>query len=127
MSEDKQKYYGNEAFESIYQRMQEQYAPQLISYTPLDEKTLAERISAVLRPVYEKAISALFRGNRRSDAELDADEEALVAPLRVQELSFEELAAITGFPAAKLNSHLTILELRGIIEKVPGGLYRSYT
>ena len=73
MSEDKQKYYGNEAFESIYQRMQEQYAPQLISYTPLDEKTLAERISAVLRPVYEKAISALFRGNRRSDAELDAD------------------------------------------------------
>ena len=70
---DKENYYGNEAFESIYQRTQEQYAPQLVSYTPLDEKTLAERISAVLRPVYEKAISALFRGNRRADAELDAD------------------------------------------------------
>ena len=58
MSEDKQKYYGNEAFESIYQRMQEQYAPQLISYTPLDEKTLAERISAVLRR--SKAAVAVF-------------------------------------------------------------------
>lgn len=58
--------------------------------------------------------------------ELDADEEALVAPLREQAMSFDELAAATGFPAAKLNSHLTMLELRGIIEKVPGGLYRSY-
>ena len=38
----------------------------------------------------------------------------------------DELAAATGFSAARLNSHLTMLELRGIIEKVPGGLYRSY-
>ena len=41
-------------------------------------------------------------------------------------MSFDELAAATGFSAAKLNSHLTMLELRGIIEKAPGGLYRSY-
>ena len=59
--------------------------------------------------------------------ELDPEEEALVAPLRNEALSFEELAQITGLPAAKLNSHLTMLELRGIIEKVPGGLYRAYT
>ena len=58
--------------------------------------------------------------------ELDADEEAVVAPLREQAMSFDELAAATGFPASRLNSHLTMLELRGIIEKVPGGLYRSY-
>ena len=58
--------------------------------------------------------------------ELDADEAAIVEPLREQALTFDELSAVTGFPAAKLNSHLTILELRGIIEKVPGGQYRSY-
>jgi hypothetical protein len=72
-NKDTENYYGNEAFETIYQNMREQYAPAKISYTPLDEQTLAERISQVLRPVYEKAISALFRGNRRQDAELDAD------------------------------------------------------
>lgn len=66
-------YYGNEAFEAIYEQMKEQYAPHKIEYTPLDEQTLATRISAVLRPVYEKAISALFKGKARADAELDAD------------------------------------------------------
>ena len=71
--QEKQKYYGNEAFETIYERTKKDYAPQLISYTPLDEKTLAERIGAVLRPVYEKAIAAIFRNNKHADAELDAD------------------------------------------------------
>ena len=59
-------------------------------------------------------------------AELTDEERALVEPLREQELSFEELAQLTGLPAAKLNSHLTMLELRGIIEKAPGGMYRAY-
>ena len=58
--------------------------------------------------------------------ELDEEEAAIVSPLRDEALSFDELAAATGFSAATLNSHLTMLELRGIIEKVPGGLYRSY-
>ena len=58
--------------------------------------------------------------------ELEPDEKAIVEPLREQALSFDELAVATGFSAARLNSHLTMLELRGIIEKVPGGLYRSY-
>ena len=71
--QEKQKYYGNEAFETIYEKAKKDYAPQLMSYTPLDEGTLVERISAALRPVYDKAIAAIFRGNRRQDAELDAD------------------------------------------------------
>ena len=71
--QQKQKYYGNPTFETFYAKTKQEYAPQKISYTPLDEKTLAERISAVLRPVYDKAIAAIFRGNQRQDAELDAD------------------------------------------------------
>ena len=64
--------------------------------------------------------------NPHREIELDADEAALVEPLREQELSFEELTQITGFSPSKLNSHLTMLELRGIIMKVPGGMYRAY-
>ena len=71
--QEKQKYYGNEAFETIYEKTKKDYVPQQMSYTPLDEKTLADRIGAALRPVYEKAIAAIFRGNRHADAELDAD------------------------------------------------------
>ena len=62
----------------------------------------------------------------RRTAELDETEQAIVEPLRDQELSFEELRAQTGLTPAKLNSHLTMLELRGIIVKVPGGMYRAY-
>ena len=71
--QEKQKYYGNEAFETIYEKTKKEYVPQQMSYTPLDEKTLTERISAVLRPVYDKAIAAIFQRNRHADAELDAD------------------------------------------------------
>ena len=71
--QEKQKYYGNEAFETIYEKTKKDYVPQQMSYTPLDEKTLADRIGAALRPVYEKAIAAIFRGNKHADAELDAD------------------------------------------------------
>lgn len=58
--------------------------------------------------------------------QLDPDALKIVEPLREQELSFEELTQITGFSASKLNSHLTMLELRGIIMKVPGGMFRAY-
>lgn len=57
---------------------------------------------------------------------LDEEEKQIVLPLTEQELSFEELRNLTQFPPAKLNSHLTMLELRGIIVKVPGGMYRAY-
>lgn len=66
-------------------------------------------------------------GSKAPKPKLSPEEEALVAPLRNEALSFEELSQITGLSAAKLNSHLTMLELRGIIEKAPGGLYRAYT
>jgi DNA processing protein len=65
-------------------------------------------------------------GKAAPKPDLSPEEEAIVAPLRNEVLSFEELAQITGLSAAKLNSHLTMLELRGIIDRAPGGLYRAY-
>ena len=58
--------------------------------------------------------------------ELDEDELPLYNALLEQELSFDELSALSKFPASKLNSLLTSLELRGIIVKAPGGIYRAY-
>jgi DNA processing protein len=58
--------------------------------------------------------------------ELDDTEKSIVIPLTEQELSFDEIMNLTQIPPSKLNSHLTMLELRGIIVKVPGGLYRAY-
>lgn len=60
------------------------------------------------------------------EIELDDTEKRIVLPLTEQELSFEELLQETQISPAKLNSHLTMLELRGIIVKVPGGMYRAY-
>ena len=57
---------------------------------------------------------------------LDPEDDQIIQPLLEQELSFDELANLVDFPVSKLNSHLTMLELRGIIVKVPGGLYKAY-
>ena len=95
------------------------------------------------RLIVEGAIPALsgwdvlehYRWASREDAsksaprpklELDPEDDQIVQPLLEQELSFDELANLVDFPIAKLNSHLTMLELRGIIVKVPGGMYRAY-
>lgn len=76
-----------------------------------------------------------YRWGQRPDAkisapkpqlQLDPEDDQIVRPLLEQELSFDELANLVDFPISKLNSHLTMLELRGIIVKVPGGMYRAY-
>lgn len=57
---------------------------------------------------------------------LDPEDDQIIQPLLEQELSFDELAAMVDYPIARLNARLTMLELRGIIVKIPGGLYRAY-
>jgi DNA processing protein len=63
----------------------------------------------------------------RRDIPLEPDEAAVVEPLRIEEMSFDELSERTGFDSPKLNSLLTMLELRGIIKQAPGRLYRAET
>lgn len=104
-------------------------------YSPLSEAPNRMIVDGAIPALSAWEILEYYRWGQRSQAaggrekpqpELSDEEKALVEPLREQALSFEELAALTGFAAAKLNSHLTMLELRGIIEKVPGGMYRAY-
>lgn len=66
------------------------------------------------------------QAERNGGSELSGEEASLVEPLREQSLTISELCALTGFTAQKANSLLTILELRGIIEKQPGGEYRAF-
>jgi DNA processing protein len=57
--------------------------------------------------------------------ELDAEGKALMDLLSIQEMSFDELCGSTGYAPSKLSSLLTILQMRGIIEQLPGKLYRA--
>lgn len=104
-------------------------------YSPLSAMPNRMIIDGAIPVISAWEILEYYRWAKRPEANtvnplkataLEPDEEALVVPLREQTLSFEELVQITGFSASKLNSHLTMLELRGIIVKVPGGMYRAY-
>ena len=64
--------------------------------------------------------------SRKPAVELSEDEGKLVGALREQSLTMSELCNLTGFTAQQANSLLTILELRGIIEKQPGGEYKAF-
>ena len=105
-------------------------------YSPLSQSPNRLIIDGAIPVVSPWEILEYYRWGKRPEAvqadphikiQLDQEDESLVIPLREQELSFDELANITGFSPAKLNSHLTMLELRGIIVKVPGGMYRAYS
>lgn len=60
----------------------------------------------------------------KPDVELTEDEKLILDRLQVEPLSFDEIAAATGFSAQALNSHLTMMILRGIIIKTPGNIYQ---
>ncbi len=70
------------------------------------------------------------RGDRQEEPqkgpELSADEEKIVLPLQKQAMTATELIEETGFDIKKLNTLLTMLELRGIIFKQVGGEYRAF-
>ena len=64
--------------------------------------------------------------SKKPVVELSEEEAKVVDPLREQSLTMSEICNLTSFSTQKVNSLLTILELRGIIEKQPGGEYRAF-
>ena len=65
------------------------------------------------------------KAGREMPPDLSPEEAALVRPLRAESMTIGELAKETGFAAARIGSLLTMLELRGIVQKGPGGAYRA--
>lgn len=103
-------------------------------YSPMSaepNRLLLEGATPVLGPweileYYRWAARPSAKERSAPEITLDEDERALVEPLRNEEMSFDELAARSGFNSQKLNSLLTRLELRGIIKKAPGGVFRAF-
>ena len=54
------------------------------------------------------------------------EEQAIVNVLSHGQLSFDELVAQTGIAPANLNFMLANLEIKSIIVRLPGNLYRLY-
>ncbi|MDO4356068.1 MAG: DNA-processing protein DprA [Clostridia bacterium] len=59
----------------------------------------------------------------RAEVHLDDDEKRVVAELMDEPLSFDELIMQTMLPADRLNTLLTMLELRQLIQRLPGNRY----
>ncbi|MGI6705428.1 MAG: DNA-processing protein DprA [Clostridia bacterium] len=55
--------------------------------------------------------------------QLDLFEHGIVELLEGGDLTYDDLVNKTGFPIQKLNSLLTMLELRGIIKQLPGKIF----
>jgi DNA processing protein len=62
---------------------------------------------------------------RQAGAEVDlsGDEAAIVRCVENEALSFDEIKEITHFEADRLNSLLTILEIKEIMKQLPGKMY----
>lgn len=61
--------------------------------------------------------------SRNEVLQLDLFEHKIVELLEEGDLTYDEFVNKTGFPIQKLNSLLTMLELRGIIKQLPGKIF----
>ena len=52
------------------------------------------------------------------------EEEKIIRALKPGKMSFEQLIVITGLNPSALMSTLTVLQIRGIIEALPGKQYQ---
>ncbi|WP_019551232.1 DNA-processing protein DprA [Thermus scotoductus] len=95
---------------------------------PTDENSLGANrlIQDGAYPVLsaEDVLSYLgFSGKPKKAVELSQEEEGLYALLRQGEALPEDLAQALGVPAEKVLSLLTLLELKGLAQALPGGRY----
>ncbi len=74
------------------------------------------------RPVRQPE-SAAALGAGPDWSALSAPQRKVAEALSTGGLAFSEILVRTGLPAAELNSHLTMLELQGIIVQFPGRIY----
>jgi DNA processing protein len=56
-------------------------------------------------------------------SQVSIEEGLILKLLEKEERDFEQLQAKTGLPTNKLNSMLTMLQIKGIIKQIPGNSY----
>ena len=60
---------------------------------------------------------------KTSRVQLSMNESLITEALKSEERTIDELSEITHLAIAKLSSLLTSLEIKGIIKRMPGGIY----
>ena len=60
----------------------------------------------------------------RTASAVTPEESAILSALQPGKLSFEQIADMSGLSSATLMSTLTMLQIRGAIEALPGKLYQ---
>lgn len=76
------------------------------------------------RDVLERmGFEAPDKKQEKAELPVEEDQRIIVQALKKEELSFDELTQKTGFSAAVLNSLLTRMKLKGIIEQSAGRVY----
>ena len=62
-------------------------------------------------------------GTKQKNMQLTIEEQIVMDVLKTQEAHFDDLAKKTGLDTKKLNSLLTMMEIRGLIKKLAGNYY----
>ena len=63
-------------------------------------------------------------GNQEEDPSLSQGEKQLMDQLNRGEQSFDQLCIALGFSAAQLNATLSMLQIRGLVQALPGKIYQ---
>ncbi|MGB9859737.1 MAG: DNA-protecting protein DprA, partial [Moorellaceae bacterium] len=73
----------------------------------------------------EKPESTFWRSEveAAASARLSPAEETVLAAVPAAPVALDELVAATGLSAREINVALTYLELQGLVQRLPGGLY----
>ena len=84
---------------------------------------MATEVADIVNGYYNSAHENLPFNQARQPIELDEQERKIVDWLLEGSMSTDELIARTGISAPEMATLLTMMELRGIIKKLPGGTY----
>ena len=72
------------------------------------------------KKVIDKGDSSLYSDLSEKKPKLTPDEEKIVAALENGERLVDDVIAETGLPAGKVLATLTLLEVKGIVKRLPG-------
>jgi DNA processing protein len=90
---------------------------EIIGENELSNKTLVNKVNTDLN---NKPAEKIFSDN---NILLDKDEKLVYSMISCDQVSFDFIAASIDLSVNKINSCLTMLEMNGLIKKLPGQFY----
>ncbi|MCD8008765.1 MAG: hypothetical protein LUF68_07520, partial [Clostridiales bacterium] len=97
--------------------------------SPRPDTAKVSAARAEVPPAAEKKVDSGEKSDyidlRKSRSTFTDDEQAVLLALQAGEKSAEELTAETGVPSARILAALTLLTLRGHVEELSGGRFKT--